>query len=41
MFIGKGKARGLREYNKVSEVMNERNNYNSTDQKGDRIDFSE
>lgn len=31
MFIGKGRARGLRELNKVAKMMNEKNNYNSAD----------
>lgn len=36
MFIGKGKARGLREHDRVATMMNEKNNYNRADQKEDR-----
>ena len=36
MFIGKGKAGGLREYDKVTKMMNKRNLYNRTDKKEER-----
>lgn len=39
MFIGKGKARGLRKDDKVAKMMNERNNYTVQIRKK-RQDFS-
>lgn len=37
MFIGKGKAGKLREHDKVTKMMNQRNHYNRTDEKEERI----